>query len=184
MIIHCKTRNQAEGVLQGIKGRLGQCGLELNENKTKIVYCKDHRRTQEHDATSFDFLGFTFCARKVRLKDGRMFFGFNPGISATARKGIMDRIRSWHLHLWCTKTVGEVAAEINAAISGWIQYYGAFYRSAMYPIWRRLNWRLMKWARSKYKKLRGSIVKSLLWFKQVFENSSMLFAHWRLAAVS
>lgn len=184
MVIHCKTREQAEGVLQEIRDRLKQCGLELNEGKSKIVYCKDHRRIHEHEANSFDFLGFTFRARKVRLKDGRMFYGFNPGISVTARKAIMDRIRSWRLHLWCTKTVREVATEINAVVSGWIQYYGAFYRSAMYPIWRWLNQRLMKWACRKYKKLRGSYRKALMWLKRVFDNSPTLFVHWRLAAVS
>ena len=35
-----------------------------------------------------------------------------------------------------------------------MQYYGAFYRSALYPLRSRINVYLMRWARKKYKRLR------------------------------
>jgi hypothetical protein len=35
-----------------------------------------------------------------------------------------------------------------------MQYYGAFYRSALYPLLSRINAYLMRWIRSKYKRLR------------------------------
>ena len=35
-----------------------------------------------------------------------------------------------------------------------MQYYGAFYRSALYPLLTRINAYLMRWIRNKYKRLR------------------------------
>ena len=36
-----------------------------------------------------------------------------------------------------------------------MQYYGAFYRSALLPLLRRINAYLMRWLRKKYKRLRA-----------------------------
>ena len=38
---------------------------------------------------------------------------------------------------------------------GWMTYYGAFYRSALYPLFRRINTYLLRWSMKKYKKLRS-----------------------------
>jgi retron-type reverse transcriptase len=40
LVVHCDTQVEAEVVLKAIKNRLGECLLELNEQKTKNVYCK------------------------------------------------------------------------------------------------------------------------------------------------
>lgn len=37
--------------------RFQSYGLELNQEKTRIVYCKDDDRRGNHENTSFDFLG-------------------------------------------------------------------------------------------------------------------------------
>jgi RNA-directed DNA polymerase len=44
-ILHCKTKAQAQVVLDAIIERLAHVGLELNPDKTRIVYCKDSNRT-------------------------------------------------------------------------------------------------------------------------------------------
>ena len=36
-----------------------------------------------------------------------------------------------------------------------MNYYGAFYRSALYPLLARINAYLMRWLRKKHKRLRG-----------------------------
>jgi group II intron reverse transcriptase/maturase len=43
-ICHCKTREEAEGLQLSIRARMEQCRLKLNEEKTKIVYCKTSQR--------------------------------------------------------------------------------------------------------------------------------------------
>ena len=83
--------------MQGIiKNRLSSCGLQLNEEKTRIVYCKDINRKDNHEI-SFDFLGHTFRSRKVKSKHGKVFTGFTPGISQKSKKHINDTIRGWKL---------------------------------------------------------------------------------------
>ncbi|TES94552.1 MAG: hypothetical protein E3J94_00425 [Desulfobacteraceae bacterium] len=40
-------------------------------------------------------------------------------------------------------------------VQGWINYYGQYYRSALYPIFKQLDNALRKWVMRKYKRLRG-----------------------------
>ena len=42
----------------------------------------------------------------------------------------------------------------NTVIQGWINYYGRFYKSMLYPVFRHLNEILVRWAMRKYKRLR------------------------------
>ena len=49
VILHCKSKQQARVVLDAIARRLAQVGLELNPDKTRIVYCKDAHRTGSHE---------------------------------------------------------------------------------------------------------------------------------------
>ncbi|WP_445395274.1 group II intron maturase-specific domain-containing protein [Zobellella sp. An-6] len=47
----------------------------------------------------------------------------------------------------------DIARWINPIITGWINYYGCFYRSELYRVFRQINIALVWWARHKYKKL-------------------------------
>ena len=64
MVIHCSTKQDAEQILTAIKERLHQVSLRLNEEKTKIVYCKDYRRTQQYEKVQF---GERRCGQRLRL---------------------------------------------------------------------------------------------------------------------
>ncbi len=50
---------------------------------------------------------------------------------------------------------GDLAEAINAIVLGWMTYRGRFYRTEMIPLLKRINTYLMRWARKKYKRLRG-----------------------------
>ena len=60
LIIHCESEQEANDVLDMVKKRLSDCQLSLNENKTKLVYCKDYRRKKKNYKVKFDFLGYSF----------------------------------------------------------------------------------------------------------------------------
>ena len=60
VVVHAKTERQAREVLAAVIARLAECGLELNETKTVLVYCKDDRRRGPYGPNRFDFLGYTF----------------------------------------------------------------------------------------------------------------------------
>ena len=79
LVVHCKSRRQAEYVRAAIAARMGEVGLRIHPDKTRIVYCKDGRRRGDHEHTSFTFLGFTFRARGARgTKNGRASPGSCP----------------------------------------------------------------------------------------------------------
>jgi hypothetical protein len=57
-----------------------------------------------------------------------------------------------------------------------MQYYGAFYRSALLPLLRRLNAYLMRWLRKKYKRLAPAKKAGACW-ERVTTQYPRLFAH-------
>ena len=72
-IAHCVSLKQAKYLLKRFQGRFKQFGLELNFDKTRIVYCKDEDRKGDYENTSFDFLGYTFRPRRAKNKYGKYF---------------------------------------------------------------------------------------------------------------
>ena len=64
-LIHCRSKAQAEQLLDAVRERLRQCGLELHPAKTKLVYCKDDDRRGMFEPHRFDFLGYTFQPRRA-----------------------------------------------------------------------------------------------------------------------
>ena len=70
VVICCDTEQQAQRLWADLVERLGSLGLELHRDKTKIVYCKDTKRRDEAEHTSFDFLGYTFRGRLARGRRG------------------------------------------------------------------------------------------------------------------
>ena len=83
-----------------------------------------------------------------------MFVSFQPAISKDAQNKISGQIRLLRLHRRIGYTLAEIARQINPVVRGWMQYYGAFYRSALYPLLSRINPYVMRWIRNKDKRLR------------------------------
>jgi hypothetical protein len=71
----------------------------------------------------------------------------------------------------------ELATVINPIVAGWMNYYGQFYRSQMYPLLQRINTYLMRWAGKKYRRLR-SYKRFTAWWSGVLDRDPGLFAHW------
>jgi len=55
IIVHCHSEEESKEVLQAIKERTSDCDLSLNEEKTKIVYCKTANRKLSFTTVKFDF---------------------------------------------------------------------------------------------------------------------------------
>ena len=87
----------------------------------------------------FDFLGYTFRPRRSKNRNGKFFINFSPAVSDKAVKAIRAEIRSWNLHLRSDKSIEDLSRMFNPIIRGWLQYYGRFYRSALYPPMRQLD---------------------------------------------
>ena len=89
-------------------------------------------------------------------------------------------IRSWNLHLRSDKGIEDLSRMFNPIIRGWLQYYGRFYRSALYPPMRQLDRSLARWADRKYKKLRRHLRRATHWVARISRRDPKLWAHWQM----
>jgi RNA-directed DNA polymerase len=106
---------------------------------------KDGRRRGEHEHTSFTFLGYAFRARGARSK-GRNFTGFLPAMSPEALRAKSAELRRMRIHRRTDLSLDDLAGWLNPIASGWINYYGRFYRTALDPLLKRVNVTLRRWA--------------------------------------
>ena len=179
IIIHCRTLEEAVQILKSVEKRLKEWSLELNPDKTKIVYCKKDGRNEENDEIKFDFLGFTFRPRQAKTRKGELFLNFLPAIANKSCTKINRAIRNWKIHRQTSRTISEIAEEYNAIIRGWINYYGRFYKSAMYNSLRNIDKYLIRWLVKKYKRLKGSFRKASNLLTRIKKGKPDLFVHWR-----
>jgi RNA-directed DNA polymerase len=179
-IVHCRTENEAEEILFSLKDRLLQCGLELHPEKTKIVYCKDDDRRGNYPTTKFDFLGFTFRKRRSKNRWGKYFVNFSPAVSNSAKKSIRQEMRSWKVHLRSDKSLEDISCMFNPVLRGWINYYGKYYKSELYCVFRHFNRTLVRWAMRKYKKLQGHKRRAEYRLGKIANKQPGLFYHWQI----
>lgn len=180
IIAHCQSEAQARWLQARIATRLAQCHLELHPTKTHIVYCKDADRRGTFPQERFDFLGYTFRPRRSKNRRGKYFINFTPAVSARATKAMRQTIRSWRLHLRSDKTLDDLARMFNPILRGWAQYYGQYYKSALYPTFQVLDRILVKWAMRKYKKLKGHQRRATHWLGRIARRQPRLFVHWQM----
>lgn len=179
-VVHCRSQKQAENVMQSIALRLEECGLMMHPEKSKIVYCKESKRTKVYSQVQFTFLGFTFRPRKAINKQGRIFTGFLPGASDDALKRMRKVVHGWKLHRQTPVKLTDLAQRYNPVIRGWWQYYGAFYRTSMYELFQYIDLKLEQWARRKYKTLRRHKRRSVEWLSKMKTVCPQTFTHWQV----
>ena len=107
-----------------------------------------------------------------------MFTGFGPAASKDAIKKMSEQVKSWRLHRLTGHTIGEIARAVNPVIRGWMQYYGRFYKSELYPLLYRINAYLVRWMRKKYRWLRPLKKAEGAW-KRVMSQYPTLLPHWQ-----
>jgi hypothetical protein len=159
---------------------MADCRLEPNQEKTRIVYCKDSNRTGSYEHERFDFLGYTFRHRRARNGRGELFRSFSPAVSDAAAKAIRQTIRKWKLHLWSGTPLTDIAREQNAIVRGWINYYGRFHPTELKRSLQRIDDYLVRWAMRKFKRLKGRRERAWEFLADVSSREPKLFAHWQL----
>ncbi len=178
IVVHCVTEKQAKYIKNCIEKRLSICRLELHPVKTKIVYCKKGRRPLEYPEERFTFLGYDFEPRWNRRQSGQYSLDFTPQVSRDALKEMRRKIRSLRLHCRSDLSLDEIAKWINPMLHGWINYYGAYRKSALNYVFHQLNSILKKWAMRKHKKLGRSSRKAEYWLGRIARQDPTIFAHW------
>jgi len=183
IVVHCQHIKQALRLLEAIKQRFKDCKLELNREKSKIVYCRRNQKKQPPFKVyyqKFDFLGFTFKPRIIKER-GKIKLGFSPAISQKNIARIGEELFRLKIHRWVHFPISRIAELLNPKIRGWINYYSRFRKSELRKLFRVVNLRLTKWVRNKYRKFRRRhwyfAFKYLQGIARSYPN---LFEHWKI----
>lgn len=75
----------------------------------------------------------------------------------------------------------EIARRINPVVRGWMDYYGRFYRSALFPVMAYVDLHLAKWIARKHKRVRRSQARAFEWLRRIRRSRPGMFMHWGLA---
>jgi group II intron reverse transcriptase/maturase len=173
IVIHCKTEKQALYLKSLIEKRMRRCKLDLHPVKTKIVHFRGEA-TRKYPR-SLDFLGFTIRLQLVQTKVGAKLMTTSV-ISRKARKSILEKFRSLHLHKK-RGNIERLSKLLTPIVRGLMNYYCKFWSGHTKYIWHRLNIRLTKWIRwEKDLSTRASIK----YLKAKYKENPGLFPHWKL----
>ena len=135
---------EAEKVLELLRTRLSKFGLEVAEDKTRILPIGRFKGTKE----DFDFLGFTFF--NTRTRGGKYRLGVRT--SKKKLKAKKQTVKAW-LATRLTKPVADTMRLINLSLAGHYNYYGVngnfhaiqlFWKYVKYATYRILNRRDQK----------------------------------------
>lgn len=179
IIIHCKTEEQSQLILERLTERLKQCNLSTHPDKTHIILCKDYRRKETGHKVSFDFLGFSFRPVGKPSKQGGMFLCYDCEISKKSYSKIVGEFRSSKFVRWAN-TWEDIANYFNPKIMGWIQYYHKLQPWTLLDVFYRFHIRLIKWVMKRFKRFRGKWKQAIKYCKYIYRHFRYLFYHWRL----
>ena len=145
-IVFCfQHEEEAKAFYETLKARLKEAGLELSEEKSKIIR---FGRTAGKDAETFDFLGFTVVTGKSRK--GK----YIPKMKTSEKKLKTKRVK---VKEWLQKKrhlpIRELIYKTNARLRGHYNYYGishnyeklkGFFRFVTQELKKTLNRRSQK----------------------------------------
>lgn len=93
-------------------------------------------------------------------------------------------IRSWGLKRLSRYDIDQLLARYRPIVVGWVRYYGLFHPSTLHRALKTLDLHLVKWARCKYKRLRGHLSRAWDWLGQLQRRAPTLFPHWSRAIMT
>ena len=183
-LVHCRTEHEAQAVRSALTARLAECSLELHPDKSRIVYCKDSSRKRQYPNTKFDFLGYTFRPRVVKnRRRNSLFVSFTPAVSSAALTAMRQKTRRLNFRNRTSLSLEDIAQLHNPVLRGWMEYYGRYCPSAMYPVFRHFNKTLVAWAMRKYRRLKGHKTRASLLLEGISQRQPHLFVHWQRGMV-
>lgn len=114
LLILCRTRAQAEAAMAHLRVLLAGLGLELAEDKTRLLCVND-------EGEGFDFLGFHHRMVASFSKPGVRFLARWP--SARAMQAARQRIREITDRRLLRLPVEDIVANLNRFLTGWAGYF-------------------------------------------------------------
>ena len=179
IIVHCNSKEEAEQLLSSIRKRLAGFDLELHPEKTKLVYCKNYLRKEQHEHNSFTFLSYSFQPRSKPNTFGKhnKFTVFNAAICEKAKTFIRERIRVVFNPRNTQVSLERVAVKLNPKIRVWLNYYSRFNPRVAGNVFLYLNGLIRRWIEEKY---RLSSKKAIInKYASIMQFNTGLFVHWQ-----
>jgi group II intron reverse transcriptase/maturase len=184
IVIHTRSIEQSEFILDKLKMRLRANKLEVSESKTKIVYCyRTARQFKESKnmPVSFDFLGYTFKPRICEKSNGEKFWGYRPAISKKGQNKILKECRRLAFQNWTRIDIYKLSQFLAPRIRGWLYYYGKFRLSEMQFVFMKINRRIAVWFKRRYKL--NTICQAYSKLKRIIRTFPNMFEHWKYGFV-
>ena len=178
IVIHCSSKEQAARLLAALETQMSRYSLTLHPEKTRVVYCKNYFRNEDHDQNSFTFLSYTFRPRAAmdKFKRNKLIVLFNGAISNMAKKSIRQAIRKILNPQWTDVSLEMFAHRLNPKIRGWINYYGKYFKWRMIKVFSYLDGLMRSWISKKYKIT--SKAETMQHYCRIRKESPTLFYHW------
>lgn len=130
LVICCRYEEDTKRIKNALGKRLAKYKLELNENKTNIVYFSTSQSRRGVKQGSFEFLGFRFYLGKS-LKGATI-----PKLKTSGKRfrSKLNRVEDWAKQIRNKKPIGEIWKIFCAKLRGHIQYYGVSFNCKMVQI--------------------------------------------------
>jgi RNA-directed DNA polymerase len=119
-VICAKNKEEAENIVRMLRERLNKFGLELSEEKTRVIRFGRFANDKQKRPPTFDFLGIThYCdtSRNGKFKVGRQ----------TSRKKLISKVKE--MNVWLKKVrnlfpIENIWTTLKQKLRGHYQYYG------------------------------------------------------------
>jgi uncharacterized protein YukE len=109
-----------------------------------------------------------------------LFCGFNPAVSPSAMKAMREAIRDLNIRHQTQLSLQDIARQLNPLLRGWIEYYGRYAPSALYPLLRHVNLTLVAWVMRKFKRFKGHKTRASQFLQRLAAERVDLFVHWQI----
>jgi RNA-directed DNA polymerase len=161
-IVGFQNRTEAERFLVALRERLGQFGLRLHPDKTRLLefgrYAAERRQQRgQRKPKTFQFLGFTHACGRTRAGEFAVRrYTAGPRLRAKLQEVKLELRHRWH------DPIPEVGQWLGSVVRGHCQYYGipgnsraiVRFRNEVNRLWRRalsrrsqkgrVNWQRMQ----------------------------------------
>jgi RNA-directed DNA polymerase len=165
-VIMCATRVQAEAALDLVGRLLGEIGLDLHPDKTKVVDLREGRE-------GFDFLGCHFRARmsgRIWERSGKVRYYLHRWPSGRAMKRVRQKVHDLTDRRWVGTDIRDVIRYLNPILRGWGNYFRTGNAATKF---RQIDWyvigrlrRLMRMKRGRNLRAGQARVWTEDWFDQ------------------
>jgi RNA-directed DNA polymerase len=98
-------------------------------------------------------------------------------------KAMREAIRDLNLGHQTQLSLQDIARQLNPLLRGWIEYYGRYARSALYPVLRCVNQTLLAWVMRKFKRFKYHTIQASKFLQKLAATRVDLFVHWQIAMV-